>query len=151
MFVIGSNGEKLGIMDTHSAITKAKESGLDLVEVSPNANPPVCKIVDFGQFQYSRSKKQKTNKPKKVEIKGIRLSLTIGKHDLEVKRNQAKKFLSQKDKVRIELMLRGRERQHVNKAKDVVNEFLSEIIDDISIEQDMRYMSGKLSMIIKSK
>jgi translation initiation factor IF-3 len=138
-------------MDTYSAITKAQEMGFDLIEVSPNTNPPVCKIGDFGQFQYNISKKQKTNKPKKVEIKGIRLSLTIGKHDLEVKRKQAKKFLAQKDKVRIELMLRGREKQYVNKAKDVVNEFLSEIIDNIVVEQDLNYMAGKLSMIIKSK
>lgn len=138
-------------MDTYSAIAKAEQMGFDLIEVSPNTNPPVCKIGDFGQFQYNISKKQKTNKPKKVEIKGIRLSLTIGKHDLEVKRNQAKKFLAQKDKVRIELMLRGREKQYVDKAKGVINDFLSEIRDIIAIEQDINYMAGKLSIIIKSK
>ncbi|HNV97134.1 MAG TPA: translation initiation factor IF-3 [bacterium] len=151
VFVIGSEGEKLGLMNTFQAITKAQEMGFDLIEVSPNSNPPVCKIGDFGQFQYNLSKKQKTNKPKKVEIKGIRLSLTIGKHDLEVKRNQAKKFLSQKDKVKIELILRGREKQYIEKAKGVINEFLSEIQDQIAVEQNVAYMAGRLSMIIKSK
>lgn len=138
-------------MNTYSAIAKAQELDLDLIEVSPNTDPHVCKIADFGQFQYNISKKQKTNKIKKVEIKGIRLSLTIGKHDLDVKKNQAKKFLAQKDKVRIELMLRGREKQYTEKAKEVMRNFISDIENDILIEQNISYMGGKLSMIIKSK
>ncbi len=138
-------------MSLFSAISKAEEADLDLIEVSPNTNPPVCKIADFGQFQYNISKKLKTNKPKKVEIKGIRLSLTIGKHDLDVKKNQAKKFLSQKDKVRIELMLRGREKQYTEKAKEVIRNFITDFENDIVIEQNLSYMGSKLSMIIKPK
>jgi len=138
-------------MDTKTAINKAQEKGLDLVEVSPVANPPVCKFTDFGQFQYNKSKKQKEQKTKKVEIKGIRLSFKIGKHDLDFKRKQAEKFLKQKDKVKIELNLRGREKAHKDLAKEIINKFIEEIEIKIEIEQALKIQGGRLSITIKSK
>jgi len=138
-------------MDTKTAINKAQEKGLDLVEVSPVANPPVCKFTDFGQFQYNKSKKQKEQKIKKVEIKGIRLSFKIGKHDLDFKRKQAEKFLKQKDKVKIELNLRGREKAHKDLAQEIINKFIEEIEIENEIEQALKTQGGRLSITIKSK
>lgn len=151
MFVISDNGEKLGIMDTKTAITKAQEKGLDLVEVSPLGNPPVCKFTDFGQFQYSKSKKQKEQKKKKVEIKGIRLSLKIGKHDIDFRVKQAEKFLKQGDKVKIELNLKGREKAHKDLAQDVIKNFIEAIENETMTEQELKTQGGRLSTIIKSK
>jgi len=138
-------------MDTKTAIATAQEKGLDLVEVSPVANPPVCKFTDFGQFQYNKSKKQKEQKIKKVEIKGIRLSFKIGKHDLDFKRKQAEKFLKQKDKVKIELNLRGREKAHKDLAQEIINKFIEEIEIENEIEQALKTQGGRLSITIKSK
>jgi translation initiation factor IF-3 len=138
-------------MDTKIAITKAQEKGLDLVEVSPIANPPVCKFTDFGQFQYSKSKKQKEQKKKKVEIKGIRLSLKIGKHDIDFRVKQAEKFLKQGDKVKIELNLKGREKAHKDLAKEVITNFIETIENEIVAEQELKAQGGRLSTIIKSK
>lgn len=138
-------------MNTKVAITKAQEKGLDLVEVSPIANPPVCKFTDFGQFQYSKSKKQKEQKKKKVEIKGIRLSLKIGKHDIDFRVKQAEKFLKQGDKVKIELNLKGREKAHKDLARDVISNFIEAIETETIAEQDLKTQGGRLSTIIKSK
>jgi len=138
-------------MDTKTAIATAQEKGLDLVEVSPVANPPVCKFTDFGQFQYNKSKKQKEQKIKKVEIKGIRLSFKIGKHDLDFKRKQAEKFLKQKDKVKKELNLRGREKAHKDLAQEIINKFIEEIEIENEIEQALKTQGGRLSITIKSK
>ncbi len=138
-------------MDTKTAIAQAQEKGLDLVEVSPIANPPVCKFTDFGQFQYNRSKKHKEQKKKKVEIKGIRLSLKIGQHDLNFKRKQAEKFLKQGDKVKIELSLKGREKAHKDLAVTKINNFINEIENETVIEQELKAQGGRLSITIKSK
>ena len=138
-------------MDTKVAIAKAQEKGLDLVEVSPVANPPVCKFTDFGQFQYSKSKTQKEQKKKKIEIKGIRLSLKIGKHDVDFRVKQAEKFLKQGDKVKIELNLKGREKAHKDLAKDVIDRFIEAIENETVAEQELKAQGGRLSTIIKSK
>ncbi|MDD3284703.1 MAG: translation initiation factor IF-3 [Patescibacteria group bacterium] len=151
VFVIGENGEQLGLMDIRNAISKAQDAELDLVEVSPNIEPPVCKILDYGQFQYDKSKKQKSVSPKKVLTKIIRLSFKIGQHDLDVKKKQVEKFLGQKHKVRVELNLKGREKQHTDLAKEVVEKLLSEIKDKIVMEQELKILGGKISIIIKSK
>lgn len=138
-------------MDIRDAISKAQDAELDLVEVSPNIEPPVCKILDYGQFQYDKSKKQKSVAPKKVLTKIIRLSFKIGQHDLDVKKKQVEKFLGQKHKVRVELNLKGREKQHTDLAKEVVEKLLLDIKDKIVMEQELKILGGKISIIIKSK
>ncbi len=138
-------------MSVYNAIKRAQDVELDLIEVSPNTNPPVCKISDYGQFQYNASKKQKTNKPKKVELKCIRLSFKIGKHDLGFKAKQAEKFLKQGDRVRLEMPLRGREREHKDIAFKICNEFISLLGNLVAIEQEAKFQEGKVSAIIKSK
>jgi len=124
---------------------------LDLVEVAPLSNPPVCKFTNFGQFQYDKSKKQKQQKIKKVEIKGVRLSFKIGKHDIDFKRKQAEKFLKQGDKVKIDLNLRGREKAHKDLAKKIIDNFIEQIEIETEIEQALKIQGNRLSITIKTK
>lgn len=138
-------------MKIFDALKLAQEAELDLVEVSPNTNPPVCKITDYGQFQYNASKKQKSNKPKKIETKCIRLTFKIGKHDLDVRGKQAQKFIKQGDRVRLEMMLRGREREHKDIAFKIVDEFINNLVDIVKVEQAPKFQEGKVSAIIKGK
>ncbi len=109
--LIGAEGEQLGIMSRDAALQLAQESGLDLAEVAPNVNPPVCKILDYGKYQYHQKKIEMKHKrmQKKAEIKGIRIGFKIGDHDLEIKANQAQKFLKEGNPVKVTLLFRGRE------------------------------------------
>src|SRR3989338_10153835 len=120
VFVIGPEGEQVGKMETAKAIEFAQSKELDLVEVSPKAVPPVCRILDYGQFKYQKEKEARKQKAqsKEIEIKGIRLTFRIGQGDLETRLAQAKKFLERGDKVKVELVLHGREKGH----KDVARE-----------------------------
>jgi len=145
--VIGETGQQLGVMPTYQALDLARDKGLDLIEVSPKAQPPVAKIMSFGQFQYQQSK-QKQRKSKKVEIKIVRLSLKIGRHDLEVKAKKAKEILDEGDKVRVELILRGRERQRLDLAKEIVQNFIAENFPQTKLEQPLKIQGGNLSIII---
>ena len=122
--VVDERGAQLGIMPTAGALALARERGLDLVEITDKAVPPVCKIIDFGKFQYQKEKKAKEiTKTHKVEIKNIRLSFNIAEHDLEMKAAQAQKFLAKGDRARIEIILRGREKAFANLAKEKLEEF----------------------------
>ncbi|NBS41172.1 translation initiation factor IF-3 [bacterium] len=150
--VIDDKGEQLGVIPTSRAMEIARERELDLVEVSPKAEPPVCKILDFGHFKYQKEKEVRKQKAQshEVEIKGIRLSLRIGDHDLEIRHQQAKKFFERGDKVKIELRLRGREKAHVDVAKEVVAKFLELVKADfpIRVEQPIQVMGGTITMVL---
>jgi len=151
--VIDENGEHLGEMSAAEALALARERELDLVEVQPKAQPPICKILDYGQFQYEQEKhrqKQKA-KQKKVEIKGVRLSLRIGEHDKETRRSQASKFLEQGHKVKLDIVLRGRERAHTDQGKEIMESFTKSLGDDVFIEQPFSRQGGRLSLIIARK
>ena len=153
MFVIDETGQKLGQMPTHRALSMAREKGLDLVEVSPLSRPPVCKIMDYGQYQYKQEKagrKQKA-KQKKVDIKGIRISFKIGEHDLEIRRKRAQKFFSEGHKVRIEMLLRGREKAHQDIARDNMQKFADSLAGNIIFEQKVKKLGSKLSCILVQK
>jgi len=151
--LVDENGEMVGIVDRDEALKRSEGAELDLVEVSPKAQPPVCKILDYGSFKYKQEKKAKVQKQKQKvgEMKGIRLSLRIGKHDKETRLKQARKFLDEKDKIKIELILKGRERQYVDQAKEIMNEFVQELGENVKIEQPFTKQGGKLSMIIAPK
>ncbi len=128
MRVVDEKGAQLGVMPTAGALALARERGLDLVEITDKAVPPVCKIIDFGKFQYQKEKKAKEIiKTHKVEIKNIRLSFNIAKHDLEMKAAQAQKFLAKGDRARIEIILRGREKAFAHLAKEKLEEFKTHI------------------------
>jgi translation initiation factor IF-3 len=148
--VIDENGQHLGELDTRQALGLAEEKGLDLVEVSPTSQPPVCKIINYGQFLYQQSRKQQTQKAraKRVEIKLIRISFKIGKHDLELKMNQAKKFLERGDKVKVEMILKGREKQHRKRAVEILSEFINLLDQKIIIEQPLTAVGGQISTLI---
>jgi len=118
----------------------AREKGLDLIEIAPNVRPPVCRIMDYGKYQYQKTReerKQKT-KQKRIEVKGIRISFRISRHDLETKAKQANKFLDQGHKVRIEMILRGREKGLFGMAREKLNEFIKFISPEVKIEQEIK-------------
>lgn len=146
--LIDENGKFLGVIDTLQALEMAREKGLDLVEINPKEIPPIAKIMDFGQFKYEQSRKEKKAKVKQIEIKGIRLSLRMGKHDIEIRANQAKKFLEAQNKVQIEMQLKGRERTHFELAEKIINQFIVSLGEDIKIEQPLKKQGGRLTILI---
>ncbi len=150
--VVGAEGEALGVMTPEEAIALAQQKEMDLVEVSPKAEPPVCKILDYGQFKYQKEKEAKKRKAQsaEVEIKGIRLSVRIGVGDRDVRLKQALKFLEKGDKIKVELPLRGREKAHRDVAQNVMEQFLVLIKETypVRLEQEIKYQGGRITMII---
>lgn len=156
--LIDDDGEFKGEIEISKALAMAREAELDLVEVNPTAQPPIVRIIDFGQFKYERDKKAQKQKAhqKKSEIKGIRLSIRIGDHDLSVRREQAKKFLEKGNKIRIELIMKGREKQHPELGKQVVEKFFEDLSVqcpdfDLVIEEPLTRQGGKFTMIVTNK
>lgn len=151
--VIDENGKHIGEMDTRSALALARERDLDLVEVQPKAVPPICKILNFGQFQYEQEKtrsKQKARQ-KKVGIKAVRISFRISEHDKETKRSHAEKFLGQGNKVKIDVVLRGREKAYVEEAKQTMEAFARSLGEGVVTEQPFAKQGGRLSMVVAKK
>lgn len=151
--VIGANGEQLGIMPSREAMQLAEEAGLDLVKIAPTAQPPVCKIVDYGKFKYEQTRKDKEAKKKQhtVEVKEIRLSPNIDTNDLNTKRSAARKFLSKGDKVKITLRFRGREMAHMGKSKHILDDF-AVALADIAIVEKMPKVEGRsMTMYLSEK
>lgn len=142
-------------MPTHRAMQLSIEQGLDLVEVNPTTEPPVCKIMDYGSYQYQQEKRERKHKAKqkKVEVKGIRLSLKIGPHDLEFRKNQALKFFEKGHRVKIELLLRGREREHNRRAREIMAAFVQSLgsPETILTEKPISQLGGKLFLIVGKK
>lgn len=138
--VIDINGENRGVMDTAAAILLAQEQEADLVEVSPLAKPPVCKITDYGKLQYKAAKQeqQQKAKQKKVETKGIRLGFRTDTHDLLFKKTQAEKFLTKGNKVKVEIVLRGREKAMQEKARENISTFIKGIAVPHRFEEDIK-------------
>jgi len=148
--VIDEQGEQLGLMPTSRALEMAFEKELDLVEVSPLAKPPVCKIVDYGKLQYQQSRKQQ-KKVKKIETKGIRLSLGIGQHDIDVRKKQSIKFLEQGHNVKIDLKLRGREKAFKDRARNVVQQFLEQLDFEYKVDKPISIQGSIVSTSISKK
>ena len=150
--VITDDGEHLGIMPTSKALQVARERDQDLVVIQPKSEPPVAKIIDFGKYRYEKDieKKQQKAKQKTVEVKGIRLSVRIGQHDLDVRKEKAIEFLNGGDKVKVEIILRGRERRLGDLAKEVIEKFIAEINRQIPLksEQPITRQGGQLTSIV---
>ncbi len=139
-------------METAAALKIAQERGLDLIEIAPTAKPPVGKIMDFGKFKYQREKGEREHgkKQKEVEIKGLRIGFTTGKHDMELRAMQAKKFLEEGDKVRVDMRLRGREKAHTDVALQKMKDFISMIPLEINLEMPpKRFPQGFITIITK--
>ena len=148
--VIGSDGNNLGILPLKKAIEKAKEEGLDLIEISPNANPPVCKIMDMGKYKYDLQKKANIAKKKQkvVALKEIKLRPGTDVHDYNFKVKNAKKFLVNKDKVKFTVKFKGREMQHINLGKDLMNRIVEDTKDVGKIETHPKFEGRQMIMII---
>lgn len=143
----------LGIMPTAEALAVARELGLDLIEISPKANPPVAKMLSFDKFRYQQEKaqQQQRKRQKKVEVKGIRLSVRIGVHDLAFKAGTADKFLSRGDKVKIDMLLRGREKANIDFAAEVIKKFLAAVKIPYNIEQEPKKLGSFITVVIGPK
>jgi translation initiation factor IF-3 len=150
--VINDEGGFIGILPLAEALQISRDKAIDLVEIVPNAKPPVAKLIDYGKFKYQKEKEIKKQKSlqKVVEIKGIRLSLRIGQHDSDMRKTQAIKFLEDGNKVRIEMILRGRERGMGAMAREIIHNFIKEIdaVKPVKVEQPLGMQGGKLSLII---
>ena len=151
--VIGENNEQLGIMSARDALKLAEEAELDLVKIAPTAQPPVCRIVDYGKFKYEQLRKEKDarKKQKTIEIKEIRLSPNIDTNDLNTKTNAARKFLAKGDRVKITLRFRGREMAHMNNSKHILDD-LAESLADIAIVEKAPKVEGRsMTMFLAQK
>ena len=150
VFLISEDGEQLGEMPNFKALEMAKSKGMDLVEVAPNARPPVCKIADYGKLQYAQSKQNRLQKArqKKSEIKGIRIGMKTDTHDVEFKTKQADKFLAKGDKVKIEIRMKGREKAYQDLARKNLHNFVSQISTPFKIEEDIKRFPGGFNIII---
>jgi translation initiation factor IF-3 len=151
--LIGHDGEQFGIVSLEVALGKSQDIGLDLMEVSPNAKPPVCKILDHGKLKYEEKKKQQINKKKQhvIKLKEIRLRPRIEEHDLMTKLNHGRKFLSEGAKLKVTLMFRGRELARIDLGKLVMNRVLEELADVAEVEKDIPLEGRRMSMILNAK
>lgn len=153
MRVIGADGEQLGILPLAEALRLADEAGVDLVEISPNAAPPVAKITDWGKYQYQKMKElQKNRKKAKVsELKQMRLGLKIGQNDLDIKLRKIRKFLDNGDKVKIMIFFRGREMAHKELGFVLIERIIALLEDDAVVEQKPQMAGRNLSITVRSK
>ena len=140
-------------MSRNDALKASEDAGLDLVEISPQATPPVAKIINWGKYQYQKVKEQQRNKKhaKVSELKQIRLGMKIGQHDLDIKLKKVQSFLEDGDKVRIQLMYRGRENAHQELGFGLMDRVISSLGDKIIVEQKPQINGRNLSMIVRSK
>ncbi len=150
--MIDESGAQLGIMSKNDALKRAREAGLDLVEISPTAVPPVAKIIDWGKYQYQKMKEQQRNKKNAhvSELKQIRLGLKIGQNDLEIKLRKIRKFLLDGDKVKIQLMFRGREMAHPEVGQALLKRILEELAEDAVADNKATMAGRNLSVIVRS-
>ncbi|MCK5425689.1 MAG: translation initiation factor IF-3 [Emcibacter sp.] len=151
--LIDDTGENHGTVDLEKGLTMAKSAGLDLVEISPNAEPPVCKILDYGRFRYAAQKKASLAKKKQktVEVKEIKLRPGIEKHDYDVKMRAVDKFLTQGDKVKITLRFRGREMAHQELGMDILKRVEEDFKDQAKVEQAPKTEGRQIIMILSAK
>jgi translation initiation factor IF-3 len=148
--LIDENGVQLGVVKKVDALSKALEAELDLVEVSPEADPPVCRILNYGKYKYKQNKKAQT-KHHVVQLKEIRVRPKIGEHDLQTKIRQARKFLDRKDRVLVNMMFRGREMAHKGMAKDVFDKVIIAVEDIAKVETQSKSKGRSIGVILTPK
>ena len=149
--VITSDGDNLGIIKTNDAISRAKEEGLDLIEIAPKANPPVCKIMDMGKFKYDQQKKASKAKKnqKKIELKEIKLRPVTGVHDYTFKIKNAQKFLSKGDKVKFTVKFKGRELQHTHLGNQLMDKIIQDMQNIGKVELHPKFDGKQMIMVIQ--
>ena len=151
--LISVDGEQLGIVPTEEALERAQEDGLDLMEVSPNADPPVCRILNFGKLKYEEKKKIQINKKKQhvIKLKENSLRRRIEDHDLMTKLNMGKKFLNDGCKLKITLIFRGRELSRIDLGKDVMDRLIEELSEVAEVEKDIPLEGRRISVVLSAK
>ena len=153
--LLDEEGNNIGVLPVAEALQKAKEQELDLVEINPKANPPVAKLIDFTRFKYQKEKEMRKQKISShvSDIKGVRLSIRIGDHDFDIRVAQAEKFIDRGDKVKPEIMLKGRENAHPEIAFEVIKRFFSKLNElvEVRYEQDPIKQGNKITSIIIKK
>ncbi|MCQ2524613.1 MAG: translation initiation factor IF-3 [Lachnospiraceae bacterium] len=151
--VIGENGEQLGIMSAKDALKLADEAGVDLVKIAPTAQPPVCRIVDYGKFKYEQMRREKEAKKKQkvVEVKEIRLTPNIDTNDLNTKMKAAKKFLEDGNRVKVTLRFRGREMAHMQMSKHILEDFAAGLTEIATVEKQPKVEGRSMSMFLTGK
>ena len=151
--VISEDGEQLGIMSAREAMKLAEQAELDLVKIAPKAQPPVCKIIDYGKYKYELARKEKEAKKKQktVEVKEVRLSPNIDTNDLNTKVNNARKFISKGNKVKVTLRFRGREMAHVQQSKHILDDFAELLADTAVVETPAKLEGRNMSMVLTEK
>ncbi len=148
--VIDSDGSQVGVVTLSEALTKSEQAGLDLVEISPNAEPPVCKIIDYGKYRYQLTKKEKEQKKTQhqIKVKEIKLKPTTDDHDLVVKLKHAREFIIKGNKVRVTCVFRGREMMHPEYGEKSVRRICDELADIASPESPARMLGRNLSVVL---
>jgi len=151
--VIDPEGNQLGVIPTLEALKAAMEFGLDLVEVSPNAKPPVCKIMDYGKYKYELTKKQQEAKKKQssFQLKEIKIRPKTGDHDLQVKMGHIRKFLGKKDKVRVTVIFRGREITLSDRGRELLGQVAETVSDISTVEQFPKFEGRSMIMVLAPK
>ena len=151
--VIGTDGEQLGVMSARDAQKLADEAELDLIKIAPKAKPPVCKIMDYGKFRYEQQKREKEAKKKQhvVETKEIRLSPNVEMNDLKTKANNARKFITKGDKVKVTLRFRGREMAHIGSSAHVLDDFAQMLEDIAQVSKKPKLEGRNMTMFLEKK
>jgi len=151
--LVSASGEQLGIMSADEALAKAEEVSLDLVKISPNANPPVCKLMDYGKFKFEQTKREKEAKKNQhvVEIKEIRMSPSIDVNDFNVKLRNALKFLSEGDRVKVTVRFRGREMAHTEIGRDLLLKFAAQCAEAASMDKEPKLDGRHMSIFLSAK
>ena len=151
--MIDPDGNQLGIIPTYKALAVANDFGLDLVEISPNATPPVCKIMDYGRYRYEQTKKKQEAKKKQssFQVKEIKVRPKTGDHDLQTKIEHIRKFIEKKDKVKVTVMFRGREITLSQAAKELLDKITVETQDIAAVEQTAKFEGRTMVMILSPK
>ena len=151
--VIAENGDQLGVMPVKEAMKLAQEAELDLVKIAPKAQPPVCKIIDYGKYRYELARKEKEAKKKQktVEVKEVRISPNIDTNDLNTKVNNAKKFIAKGNKVKVTLRFRGREKAHMQQSKHILDDFAEMLAEVAVVEKPAKLEGRSMSMVLTEK
>ena len=151
--MIGAEGEQLGIMSSRDAYNMAQEKNLDLVKIAPQAQPPVCRIMDYGKYRFEQAKREKESRKnqKTIEVKETRLSLNIDTHDFDTKVNQTKKFLSSGNRVKVSVRFRGREMAHTEIGRDLLTKFAEQCGEVANMEKAAKMEGRNMSIFLAPK
>jgi translation initiation factor IF-3 len=150
VLVVAPDGQQIGVKKINEALWLAEQLDLDLVEVAPNARPPVCRLMDYGRYKYEQSVKQREARKKqtRTDIKELRMRVRIGDHDFDITRRKAAEFLAENDKVKVTIRFRGRENERPEFGKGLMDRFAQELVEHGSVEQAPKLEGNSMTMVL---